>query len=344
MSGTSLDGLDICYSHFSYAENIWKYNILKATTIKYPSLIKHKLSLAQSMTAEEFSRFHFEYGCYLGEEIHSFINTYGCSPMIVCSHGHTIFHQPQDGFTCQIGSGACIAAKCEIDTICDFRSTDVALGGQGAPLVPVGDSYLFTKYDYCLNLGGFSNISKGSLEEKQAYDIVPVNYVLNHYAKLNGSEFDLNGNMANSGTVNKDLLQALNEIPFYEKIGPKSLGREWVEENIFPLIDSFGLSIPDKLATFCEHIAEQIEKNIEKGSVLVTGGGVYNCYLMDRIRTLAPHAEFHIPCDLTVKFKEALIFGFLGVLFLNNQCNVLSSVTGSKCNHVGGAFYKGINC
>jgi anhydro-N-acetylmuramic acid kinase len=308
MSGTSLDGLDMCYTEFEFKEDKWNYKIIKAQDEQYPLELKQQLATAQNMSALEYARLNSDYGLYLGRRVKEFIENNGLEPDYIASHGHTIFHQPSSRFTAQIGSGAGIAAESGVDTICDFRTTDVALYGQGAPLVPVGDRNLFANFDYCLNMGGFSNISFDSGENRSAYDISPVNYVLNHYTRMVGLEYDKDGEIARSGKVNEKLLSKLDNLDFYTQKGPKSLGREWVEEVVIPLIDSFGLSLEDKLSTFCEHVAVQIGSHIKSGKVLLTGGGAFNKYLVERMSAKAPQCEYIVPDSLTVNFKEALIF------------------------------------
>lgn len=339
MSGTSLDGLDICYVNFKY-DGKWIYKIIQADSVDYPADLKEKLNSAQTMNAEQFARLHSDYGLYLGEKVKEFMDKYSVKPDIIASHGQTIFHQPKVKFTSQIGSGAGIAAMTGVPTVCDFRTTDVALGGQGAPLVPVGDRALFGEFDYCLNLGGFSNISYDSGDKRIAYDISPVNYVLNHYMRQVGQDYDKDGLTARSGKVSTELLQKLNDLDFYHTSGPKSLGREWVENSVFPLLDSHGLSLEDKLATFVEHAAQQIALNVEGGKVLVTGGGALNKYLIERMRANTPEAEYFVPDQLTINFKEALIFAFLGALYMADMPNCLSSVTGAAHDNIGGCLYK----
>ena len=340
MSGTSLDGLDLCFTRFRYEAGRWSYQILQTASHSYPEALKQQLATAQLMTAEAYALLHSDLGLYLGQQVKQFVDKYGLKPDLVASHGQTIFHQPHLRFTAQIGSGAGIAAESGIDTVCDFRTTDVALYGQGAPLVPIGDRHLFGDYDYCLNLGGFSNISSEQEGRRVAYDISPVNYVLNHYTRGIGQEYDKDGALARSGHCHTDLLQALNSLAFYTQTGPKSLGREWVEQEIIPLIDSYGLSIEDRLATFCEHVAQQIGRHIRGGRVLSTGGGALNVYLMERMAVAAPQCSYQIPDRQTIDFKEALIFAFLGALYEFGQPNCLSSVTGARYDCIGGAKYK----
>ena len=356
MSGTSLDGLDICHVRFFFKKGKWTYKTLHAEDEGYPSDLKDRLSRAQTMTAQEYALPQSDYGLYLGGRVKAFMERNQIQDVaVIASHGQTVFHQPHLRFTGQIGSGAGIAAESGVDTVCDFRTTDVALGGQGAPLVPIGDRNLFGEYDYCLNLGGFSNISsEGTLNGKPAriaHDISPVNYVLNHYTRQVGMEYDKDGLVARSGSIDRQLLEKLNSLPFYSQSGPKSLGREWVENEVIPLIeaarnpDGTPLGLADKLATFTEHAAYQISLNVrpqtaDKVKVLTTGGGAFNKYLLERMRFNAPHADFIVPDQITVKFKEALIFAFLGVLYLADQPNCMSSVTGARYDCIGGAMYK----
>lgn len=349
MSGTSLDGLDICYVEFKKVNGKWEYEILIAEDEGYSNDLKQKLATAQSMSALDYALLNSDYGIYLGERVKAFIERHNIEPHFIASHGSTVFHQPGLRFTTQIGSGAGIAAETGVDCICDFRTTDVALFGQGAPLVPIGDRNLFSDFDYCLNLGGFSNISSESFKEGEngekiatrvAYDISPVNYVMNYYTRQIGLEYDKDGQMARSGKVCGELLDKLNNLPFYTQTGPKSLAREWVEKEVFPLIDSFGLCREDILATFCEHVGVQISKHIKGGKVLVTGGGALNKYLIERMQANAPQCLYHIPDKLTINFKEALIFAFLGALYAVDEPNCMSSVTGAKYNCIGGALYK----
>lgn len=241
----------------------------------------------------------------------------------------------KNGFTLQIGNLPIIRDLVNQTIVCDFRVQDVQLGGQGAPLVPIGDELLFSEYDYCLNLGGFSNVSFNENGNRIAFDISPVNTVLNFYASELGFPYDDAGNLAKSGNVNQDLLKQLNDLEFYALPYPKSLGMEFVNAKIFPLINSFSIEVKDKLRTFVEHTAIQIANICSKpnAKLFITGGGAYNRFLIERLRNYLPTTEVIIPDDKTIQFKEALIFGFLGVLRLRNEINVLSSVTGASKNH-----------
>lgn len=341
MSGTSLDGVDVAYCHFFYDSNKWNYQIISAETYGYNDLWRQKLSDAIKIDALQLITLHKEYGFFLGKLVADFISKKKISVDFIASHGHTVFHQPERRLTFQIGDGSEIAAACGIPVICDFRSGDVALGGQGAPLVPVGDKLLFTDYDFCLNLGGFANISFDKNEKRIAFDICPVNIIFNRYANILGKAFDEDGRIASKGNINKVLFSELNDLEFYSLKSPKSLGREWIEEQVIPMIEKYKINTEDKLNTLCDHIAWQVVcvlNSEKKGRVLVTGGGAYNKYLVSRIQKFTSQ-QIIIPDKKTVEYKEALIFAFLGLLRMNNQVNCLASVTGASRDHSTGAIY-----
>ena len=339
MSGTSLDGLDVAAVNFSLQNEKWSFELVEAETISYAEDWINKLQLASSLSGEKLSQLHSEYGNYIGLKTIEFIKRTGFKPELIGSHGHTIFHQPEKGFTLQIGNGAEIAAITKTRTVADFRITDVALGGQGAPLVPIGDQLLFSDYEFCLNLGGFANVSYHQNNQRIAYDICPVNFVLNYFAKKKGLAYDKNGELGKQGKIHSELLKELNGLRFYSQNPPKSLGREWIEKEFYPILNSFPISDLDKLRTIYEHISIQISKiTSEKGKMLITGGGAFNTFLKDRIKqhsTLEPV----IPDAEIINFKEALIFAFLGVLRINNKINCLSSVTGASKDSSCGVIY-----
>jgi anhydro-N-acetylmuramic acid kinase len=341
MSGTSLDGLDIASCEFTRQQNRWTFNIQCAETIPYTESWKSLLSNLESGTALDLVTADIEYGHLLGRLTRDFIERNKLVPDFIASHGHTIFHQPDKKMTSQIGRGSAIAAETGLRVVCDFRSLDVALGGQGAPLVPIGDALLFKDFDFCLNIGGFANISYQTENVRIAYDVCPANIVMNQLALQSGFEYDHDGMLAAGGNVNRRLLDSINSLPYYQQSFPKSLGKEWVVKHILPLLKSSGLSADDQLATFCEHIALQIASatRVQKGSkMLITGGGAFNKFLIGRIRHLAA-PEIIIPDNHTVNFKEALIFAFLGVLRWRNEINCLTSVTGASKDSSGGAIY-----
>ena len=341
MSGTSLDGVDIAYCEFSL-DNVWSFQLIHAETIVYDKFWKKILGEIHNESAEKISEMECGYGNYLGNLVKNFCTKYKLNPDFVSSHGHTVFHQPSKGFTKQIGSGAHIAAHAGFPVICDFRSLDIALGGQGAPLVPVGDKYLFPDADYCLNLGGIANISFDYNDQRIAFDICACNLVLNYYAVKKGVSFDKDGQIAASGKINTSLLNSLNSLPYYSKTFPKSLGREDVEKDIISLIDSLNLSAEDVLSTYCEHISFQIANVTDKTKkgkrMLITGGGALNGFLKNCIIRNS-NTEIIIPKKEIIEFKEAIIFAFLGVLRIRNEINCLKTVTGASKDSCGGAIY-----
>ncbi|MCF6213485.1 MAG: anhydro-N-acetylmuramic acid kinase [Flavobacteriaceae bacterium] len=339
MSGTSLDGIDLAYVKF-ISNKVYEFEILEAETLKYSEYWKETLQTAFTKNKGNYSDLSVEYGHYLGHKIKAFTEKNNIQNIdFVASHGHTIFHRPERGFTLQIGDGKSIAKITGHKVICDFRSQDVKLGGQGAPLVPVGDALLFSDYDYCLNLGGFSNISFNETGIRKAYDICPVNIVLNALVKPLGLDYDDGGKLAAKGQLNKQLLSDLNGLNFYNSTNPKSLGYEFVVEVINPILKAYKLPVVDLLRTFTEHIAQQIASKLQtKGQVLVTGGGAYNTYLITRLKALC-ECKIIIPSNKIIDFKEALIFAFLGLRRLENKVNCLKSVTGASKDHVSGEVW-----
>lgn len=340
MSGTSLDGIDIVFIEFQHDDARWTFDMLNAQTIPYSKYWRKELREAMGYSEQKLERLNFKYTDKLAEEIGGFIRRNGIQTLdAVCSHGHTIMHQPEKGWTYQIGNLPRLAKDLERTLVCDFRVQDVALGGQGAPLVPIGDRLLFSEYDYCLNLGGFANVSYEENDQRIAYDIAPINIALNRYAQKLGKEFDDAGNFARAGNVNEVLLQALNSLSFYKEKPPKSLGLEWVVEHVFPLLEASTLSPQNILATCTEHMAMQLATQFsESANVLITGGGAYNTYLIERMKHHKA-VEVVVPPPAIIDFKEALVFGLLGVLRLRGEVNCLASVTGAQKDHSSGEIY-----
>lgn len=342
MSGTSLDGIDLSHLSFTIVDNQWTFEIKHCATIPYPEIWLNHLKNAVNYSHDQLITLNKDYTAHLAAIINDFIRTNHLSNLdAICSHGHTILHQPQNGLTLQIGNLPEIATLTNQTVVCNFRVADVKLGGQGAPLVPIGDRILFFDYDYCLNLGGFSNISFEQNGKRIAFDISAVNTVLNFYANQMGKDYDDKGQIAASGIVDLKLLNELNNLDYYKKKHPKSLGFEYVKAVLLPLIETYEIPIKDKMRTFCEHVAIQISAtlNYKTGKLLVTGGGAYNDFLMQRIAFQSPEIEIIIPSPKLLEYKEALIFGLLGVLKLRNEINVLSSVTGASHDHISGEIY-----
>ncbi len=341
MSGTSLDGLDIAFCKFQNKNGVWNYDIEVADTVEYDSNWKNNLIRANELSAEAFLLLHNSYGEYIGDEINKFIKKHDLKPDIIASHGHTIFHQPEKKFTFQIGNGASIFAKTNITTIYDFRTLDVALGGQGAPLVPIGDKLLFSDYNYCLNLGGFGNISFEEDNKQIAFDTCPCNMAINYMVNKIDLEMDRGGEIGSKGTINQSLLEQLNAIEYYSQPYPKSLGKEWFDNVFMPILESNNLTLADTLRTIYEHIAQQISKTInqKKGKVLVTGGGAFNSFLIDLLKEKST-SEIVLPSKNLINFKEALIFALLGLLRFLDKKNCLASVTGASSDCSGGIIHR----
>jgi len=344
MSGTSLDGTDLAHILFTERNGVWDFEIKQTETVPYSYAWLNRLKGAIDYNERLLEELDHDYTALLANIIRNFISKHNIKMLdAVCSHGHTILHRPQEGVTLQIGNLAQIAALTGQTVVCDFRVQDVMLGGQGAPLVPIGDRLLFSNFDYCLNLGGFSNISFEEGGNRVAFDICPVNTVLNHYANRLGYAYDDGGGIAKNGKFNADLFYELESLDFYMAPYPKSLGLEFVKQTVIPLIENYNIQTEDKLHTFTEHIASQIAQVMAKnkrGSLLVTGGGAYNTYLLGRMQESMLNTIISVPDDNTIQFKEALIFALLGVLKLRGDINVLGSVTGAVRDHSSGKIFK----
>ena len=340
MSGTSLDGLDLV--HVRFEKNLkWHFKILNSKTYSYPKKWKNRLSEALHLTPQELEVLDLDFTNLLSDKILKFVSEFGIKNVdSIGSHGHTIFHQPDQGFTKQIGNRVELSVLTKFQVICDFRTQDVTLGGQGAPLVPIGDLLLFESHQACLNLGGFANLSIKKNKKIIAYDICAVNTVLNFLSTKINLDFDPAGVNAEKGNFIIDFYNALEVLAYYKKIPPKSLGIEWINENIFDILSQFDShSVEDLLHTYVTHIAHQITVNL-KGidSVLLTGGGVYNSFLIKQIQKQSA-TKIVLPEVELIDFKEALIFAFLAVLKLRGEVNCLSSVTGALRNHSSGKIF-----
>ena len=343
MSGTSLDGLDLAYCVFQPLKSGWRYSLEKTQSIRYSSQWLSKLSQAHTMTGEALMTLDAEYGTYMGKTARTFAERNKLKVDFICSHGHTVFHQPKKGFTTQIGNGYSLFAASGFPVVCDFRSQDVALGGEGAPLVPAGDKLLFHEYDVCLNMGGIANLSVDVKGSRIAYDICFCNMPLNILSEEVSKKFDKGGMMAAQGTVHTGVLQSLNKV--YRKYNSKrpSLGREIFEKEIMTLLKDKTIALEDRLCTFTESAALEITRAIKShrpnARVLCTGGGAFNSYLISRmLEHGGDEVTFIIPDEDVVKFKEALVFGFLGVLRVRGENNCLKSVTSASRDSSSGTM------
>lgn len=345
MSGTSGDGLDIASVHFERQDR-WSYRMDQTETVPFPVNLAKKLTEAHLLSGLELAQLDIDFGKWMGEQVKLFCEKFHLAPDAVASHGHTVFHQPRSGLSLQIGNGWALHQAAGLKVINDFRMLDVQLGGQGAPLVPIGDRLLFPEVDFCINLGGISNISMEKDGQRVAFDSSPFNLLLNAQAQKLGKPYDDKGKIAAGGEVNLTLFERLNEIPFYSKNQAKSLGREDMENVFTPLIQESGLSPADTLSTLVEHFAFQISSVIRTFSakeiplVLLTGGGAYNAYFVKRLDHYLKNrwVKFEADAEL-IEFKEALIFAFLGLLRVLGENNCLASVTGASRDNCGGTIY-----
>lgn len=364
MSGSSLDGLDIVYAELHENAGRWSFEIIAADCYSYNEEWKNRLQNAESLNALDYQLLHTDYGHYLGKEVNRFIqnNNIQYKVSLVASHGHTTFHLPKQKMTGQLGDGAAIAAETRLAVVSDLRALDVAFGGQGAPIVPIGEKLLFSDHSMFLNIGGIANVSFNLTEHASkggyvAFDVCPANRVLNLIANKSGKEYDDGGQMAAAGNIHQDLLQKLNEHDYYKQSYPKSLANTFGTDVIYPLIGTFELTPNDKLRTYVEHIVQQIAMSIanyrssianstfndQHSSLLVTGGGAFNTFLINRLsEELHPlNIEVKVPDEKIVQYKEALIMAFIGVLRWRQEYNVLASVTGAERDSINGALWMG---
>ncbi len=348
MSGTSLDGLDIVSVRFKKADDKWSYAILKSETIPIPDVFLEHFELIFRMNGADLNLLSLQVGNWMGDEVAEFIRKLDVAPHFISSHGHTVFHQPEKKLTIQIGNPWAIHQKTGLPVVSDFRSLDVVLGGQGAPLVPIGDQQLFGDFAACVNLGGISNISYESAGKRIAYDIGPCNMVFNFLAKKLGRDFDRGGSIARSGGLCLPYYNYLKNLDYFKQPGPKSLGYEWVKAKILDSFNQWYADPEDLMHTSVQHTADSIAGVIQRevnqgGRILFTGGGTFNTYLMEEIKArLHSSHDVHIPPDEVIHFKEALVFAFLGLLKLRGEVNVLSSVTGATFDSCSGIIYQGI--
>jgi len=346
MSGTSLDGLDLTYCHIWERKGAWQFAIKETKSVKYSSEMMITLKDAINLSAEKLIELHNTYGTWLGEQALTFINDNSLEVDYISSHGHTIHHRPEIGLTFQVGSGQHLANTCNIKVICDFRTNDLALGGQGAPLVPIGDRTFFSEYEFCLNLGGISNVSFEVKDKRIAYDIGLANMVLNYITRKVHIDYDEDGKLARNGQINQKMLKRLNSLKYYLLPHPKSIGYEWFLAEVVPIVEDTEDTIENLLHTcihhICEKVAQQIQLNFKnkEQQLLVTGGGALNSFLIETLQQkLGATTKVVVPEKIIIEFKEALVFALMGVLRVENSTNVLSSVTGAKKDSSSGVLF-----
>ena len=339
MSGTSCDGLDIAYCSYWMDNGKWQYELINKSFTPYDPVMSEKLLKSSKLSSYDLKKLDIELGELISTNILSLIKNHSIKPFLISSHGHTVLHNPAEKITLQIGNPLIISNKTKIKVITNFRELDVLTGGQGAPLVPYGDKHLFSENDYCINIGGIVNISNLKSKIITAYDVCPANIILNKYSRAMGLEYDKNGSIASKAKKINSLFNKLNNLGYYNIDGPKSLDIDLIEKEFFPLLK--GYAHEDILCTTIHHIAYQINKSLgsKNNNVLLTGGGVFNTFLLKKIKSYNKlNNNFIVPNSDIVSFKEAIIFGYLGLLRYLNYENISKTVTGSKNSSSSGTI------
>ncbi len=342
MSGTSLDGLDMALCRYRLVQGKWSFHTIRCKTVPYSSDLQKRLKVAVELDGEALTELDLDWGHWVGNKIMEFFKEHLNGIDAIACHGHTVFHQPNKGLTLQIGNAVVLHQITGVPIVNDFRTLDVLKGGQGAPLVPVGDQQLFSSYAGCLNLGGIANVTVQNNNQFFAYDICPANMLLNYACSLYGMEYDAGGAKAKEGSLSATLLQELEGFSYYNNPLPKSLGLEEVSKFFFSKINKqIGLS--EQLHTLVAHIATQIVQalngHINNGVVLVTGGGSHNHFLISEIqKQLKEGLSLLVPDQEIIDFKEAIIFGFLGLLKIRNEINVDRRITGAESDSIAGTI------
>ena len=357
MSGSSLDGLDLAVCTFSYELSedglftVTDWHIDAALTDPYPPAWRARLETAPHLPGHELWRLHADFGRWIGHRAEVFLRSHsGPPPTLVGSHGHTVFHDPSQRYTCQIGDGAAIAEQLGLPVVTELRSSDIAAGGQGAPLAPVADKYLFPDHAAFLNLGGIANLSVRTATGKYtAGDISGCCQILDRLARLEGQAFDDNGELARRGRFRADLAEAIGTLPYHAAPYPKSLGNDWVVDQLWPVLKSSAYPTADRLHTFTKWLAvktvtdlEAIANGMPLGDVLVTGGGAQNTYLLEQLQRAASaqnQVRFIAPDDTTANFKEAALVALCALLRIEGRPNSLPSATNARCPTINGALY-----
>lgn len=353
MSGSSLDGVDLAGCSFYWEEGKLRWRIEVAETIPFSDVWHDRLAALAEQTGEVVAQTHVYFGRYLAELINAFLEQHRWyAPDLIASHGHTVYHNPDSRFTFQIGDGGTLAALTGIDVASDFRMHDVALDGEGAPLAPLADKWLFPDYDIALNIGGIANMSYSGGTQYRAGDVTAANQVLNSLSFFLGEPFDNNGHLAASGQIIPGLLDRLNALAFFDKPFPKSLSNREVQQQFLPLFVPHTIMAQDALRTAVEHIVVQVDaaaKALSGGGpqsgntirALVTGGGARNGFLIQRLRDVCDWIQWEVPDVKIVDFKEALLMALLGLWRLEGRTAGMQSVTGAKRDYVAGALYAG---
>ncbi len=360
MSGSSLDGLDIACCEMSRSatdqlDPIIEWKLVQAATLPYSAMWQSRLTHLPNQSAIHFAKTHTYFGHYLAELVNNYLWQHPFEPDFIASHGHTIFHDPAHRFTSQIGDGAALAALTGYPVISDFRYQDVAIDGEGAPLAPIADRLLFKGYDFYLNIGGIANISCHAAGRYIAFDVGPANQVLNALAAEAGLAYDAEGRLAAQGQPVTDLHHVVDQLAYFQKPYPKSLGNEWVRREVLPLYMENEATLADRLHTACRQLARQtalaIENIIKKEQLqkadyqlFISGGGAFNNFLIQCIHKACTERlklKIVLPERPIIEFKEAILMALMGLLRLENIPNCMASVTGAQRDTISGSIHQG---
>jgi len=355
MSGTSLDGVDAVIAEIDPSGQI---RLVHTHYLPYPGPLRDQLLALHvpqpdeihlaAVAANELARLYAEACAEL---------LYGTPPETVLAigcHGQTLRHRPADGYTLQVGNAALLAELTGITVVSDFRSRDIAAGGQGAPLVPAFHARVLRNpriHRVIANIGGIANITDlPAIGEVRGWDTGPGNMLLDAWiGRHNGAHYDRDGAWAASGTVQSTLLTALTRHPYLTKRPPKSAGREqfnlaWLDATL----DQFDrtLSPADVQATLLEFTAMSLCDAVKREcpgtrELYVCGGGAHNRILMQRISALLPNVEVATTSTLGIDpdWVEALAFAWLARQTLHHATGNLPSVTGARGERILGAIY-----
>jgi anhydro-N-acetylmuramic acid kinase len=345
MSGSSLDGLDLAICSFT-DQSI--FTIHNSTTIELPLDLRTKLKNFSTLNAFQIADLDAYFALFSAHSIRDFTNNWIGGISLVVSHGHTLYHNPANAVSWQIGNGGIIAAVTGIDTLCDLRVQDVALGGQGAPLAALVDLNLFKDYTGLLNLGGIANITINQSNTVYSWDISPCNQVFNHLAQKEGKEFDKGGSIARSGKILMELIHKWQENTYFSQMPPKSMDNTWVKENYIKEIDKIDQPVKILMASFAEFVAIQLSKDLKSldlnpGKILVTGGGAFNAHFISRLKVhLSPlNWVVEVAEESLINYKEAMLMAYMGHRYINKKTNTISTATGAEKDLISGALYLG---
>lgn len=350
MSGSSLDGLDLATVEYEIdGDSIRDWKVLYAASYEYPEKWQSKLESAPAASGYKLASLHAETGNFFGDLCLRFIEESGITPDYIASHGHTVMHAPKLSFTLQIGDASHIAVRAGVPTISDFRTADIAAGGQGAPLAPIVEQYLYKGYGMYLNLGGIANISAHGDSGILAWDVCPCNQLLNFSAGRKDLPYDQDGLLARTGSVDQALLGEFRKIIPLPHSNPYSLDNTFILTKFISLLKASFLSVEDQLCTSVEYISDCITKQAKQArnllgtqpTMLITGGSAHNTFLIERLKArLSQHSiEAVVPDDATIDFKEAILMSLCGLLRILQKPNALASVTGASRDTVNGGVY-----